>query len=139
LIVGLATTDLRGRLFHRLGIRAQVRQWIAVAVTFHLVLFSWIFFRANSIQDVGVLVRRMFIFDSWKITMAVFGRYELLLAFCAILILEVVHLLERREHFDQLLGKQHALVRWVLYYAFTMSILLFGVINQKQAFIYFQF
>lgn len=139
LIVGLATTDLRDRLFHRLGIRARVREWIAVAVTFHLVLFSWIFFRANSIQDVGVLVRRMFIFGSSKVTLAVFGRYELLLAFCAILILEVVHLLERREHLTKLLDRQSTLVRWVLYYAFTMSILLFGVINQKQAFIYFQF
>lgn len=139
MIVGVASTDWRDRFCSSVGIRGRIREWIAVAVTFHLVLASWIFFRANTIQDVALLVRRMFTVGGTKLTLAVFGRYELLLAFSAILILEVVHLMERREPITRLLDRQPTPVRWALYYAFTMAILLFGVINQKQAFIYFQF
>ncbi|MFV1981398.1 MAG: hypothetical protein ACC655_09615, partial [Rhodothermia bacterium] len=68
-----------------------------------------------------------------------FGSYELVLSLTGIAILEIVHLLERRENFRLILDRAPTAVRWGLYYAATMSILLFGVIDQKQAFIYFQF
>ena len=139
LIVGIVSKDWRDRFCAAVGIRGNTRRWIAAAVTFHLVVLSWIFFRADNIHDAALLFAGLLDFGSFDVILPVFGRYELLLAFGSILILEIVHLLERRQHFGHFLDRRPAFVRWVIYYAFTMSILLFGAINQKQAFIYFQF
>jgi len=139
LIVGIVSGDVRDRLCASLGIRGKLRRWLAILVTFNLVSFSWIFFRANSIQAAWQLLGRITVFEGFKLTLPVFGRYELLLAFAAILVLETVHFLERKDGFRSLLDRLPSPARWFLYYAFTMAILLFGVINQKQAFIYFQF
>jgi D-alanyl-lipoteichoic acid acyltransferase DltB (MBOAT superfamily) len=139
LIAGIVSRDLRDRMCGWIGLGGKLRRWLAVATTFHLVVVSWIFFRANSIQDAWHLLIGLFDIGDFTLTLPVFGRYELLLAFGGILILEFVHILERKENFRVLLDRLPAFVRWILYYGFTMAILLFGVINQKQAFIYFQF
>lgn len=139
LIAGIVTKGVRDGIWRKLGLPRTIRRWVAAFTTFHLVVVSWIFFRADNIQDAWLLLRRLFVFTDFRLTLPVFGRYELLLAFGSILILETVHLLERRVSLGDLVGRLPSAARWTLYYAFTMAILLFGVINQKQAFIYFQF
>lgn len=139
MIVGVVTGGFRDRLWNRSGFSGRVRRWFAVLTTFHLVTLSWIFFRAESIGDAFLMVRRLPVIDSLNIFVGSFGAYEMLLSVCAIAVLEIVHVLERGRHLGTLLNGLPSWMRWGLYYVFTMSILLFGVINQKQAFIYFQF
>jgi hypothetical protein len=139
LIGGIVTTDFRNRIWARLGSGGRVRHWVAVVTTFHLVTFAWIFFRADSISTAFTLVRNLFVINDFTVLVGTFGAYEMLLSLAGIAVLESVHLLERRKNFRQRLDQVPALIRWGLYYVITMSILLFGVINEKQAFIYFQF
>lgn len=139
LISGIVTLDFRNRIWSRIRLPGRVRRLSAIVTTFHLVTFAWIFFRADSIATAFKLIHNLFVFNNFHVLVGSFGSYELLLSLSAIAILEIVHVMERRENFRMVLDRAPTVVRWGLYYAMTMSILLFGVINQKQAFIYFQF
>lgn len=117
----------------------RMRKHVAMLVTFHLVLFAWVFFRANDIGDAGYLLQSMLVFDGLSPTIAAFGKYDLVLAVGAIVFMEIVHLLERRQTFAEFLKSRSVWIRWSVYYGLTMWILLFGVYGKEQAFIYFQF
>lgn len=61
-IIGLLTRPLRDRLLCRVGLLPDSRpvRCVRTAVTFLLVSFAWIFFRAGSLSDAGVLVSALF-------------------------------------------------------------------------------
>jgi hypothetical protein len=139
MIVSVLTENSRNRVWARIGGPARLRRWLAMFVTFHLVTFSWIFFRADDIGAAFTLIGNLFDLSRFQLLVGSFGMYEMLLATGGIVVLEVVHFIERGQNFRVWLDRLPALIRWTIYYAVTMSILLFGVINQKQAFIYFQF
>jgi len=65
-------------------------------------------------------------------------RSELFIAVFSIILLEVVHILQKKNNPNTLLKAQPAYVRWALYYAFLFVLLLFHTSGSKQ-FIYFQF
>lgn len=61
-VVGILTKKLRSGIYDRLRIDRDsraARLWRR-GVTFVLVTFAWIFFRANSISDIGTLLARLF-------------------------------------------------------------------------------
>lgn len=61
-VVGILTKKLRAGIYDRLRIDRDsraARLWRR-GVTFVLVTFAWIFFRANSISDIGTLLARLF-------------------------------------------------------------------------------
>lgn len=121
----------------------RMRDYVRIFVTFHLVLFAWIFFRAESIADAFLLIERMFDFDGphsniLNVSVAL-GSQGLLIALTAIVIMEGVHLIERRrKSVWQYLAGQPLWVRWPIYYGLGFAILFFGIFAE-QAFIYFQF
>lgn len=139
LIVSIITSDFRNRLWARLPFGSRTRRWFAAFCTFHLVTLTWIFFRADTLEIAIQLVSRVFQPGVLHLTLPTFGWYELVLSIAGIAVMEIVHLADRRENFRIRLGRLPTWLRWGLYYSFTMAILLFGVIDQKQAFIYFQF
>ena len=108
-------------------------------ITFHLTALAWIFFRANNITDAFTLVQNLFTFQGFNLTIPEFGKFDFLIAGGAILFMEIVHLIERKENIRTYIGRKPIWIRWGMYYALTMAILLFGAIGEKQAFIYFQF
>jgi alginate O-acetyltransferase complex protein AlgI len=60
------------------------------------------------------------------------------MAFLAIAFLEIVQFFQERTSLNALVSRQPALVRWGIYYALIMVIILFGVFEEAE-FIYFQF
>ncbi|MDQ3555908.1 MAG: MBOAT family protein, partial [Gemmatimonadota bacterium] len=160
LIVGILTHDARSTMWDRFGgwhsappdwwrgergiastLRLPaVRQWISVLATFHLVLFAWVFFRANSIGDAFTILRRMLVWDpaSVSIQYVALDKVQLVIAVVAIAFMELVHLLERRSSMRQLLSGRPLRVQWPFYYVLILSILLTGVFAEQE-FIYFQF
>lgn len=117
-----------------------VRRLTAMVATFHLVLFAWIFFRANSVSDAVLMIRRMF---SWEtagpaVADVALGRAGIMVALAAILFMEIVHVAERREGLRSLVARQPTWVRWTAYYAVVVAILVFGTFTNRE-FIYFQF
>lgn len=107
-----------------------------IGVTFALVTFAWIFFRQPSIADAfGVLERIVTdqgpLFNPSKTTM-VFIFLSIVLVSCADVTREFLHI-----RFDRLV---HApvVIRWSVYYALLLLVLLCGVFDSSQ-FIYVSF
>ena len=120
-----------------------LRTGIGIFITFHLVNFSWIFFRANTFEDAIYIIKNLFVnlrLSSTGISSIMpGGKYELLIVVCAILLMEFIHLLQ---HYKIDL-RAYALrlpmwLRWSAYYALVLAILVFGVFGVTE-FIYIQF
>ena len=128
------TLNIRDGVYQRLRIPAGLVNTIRTVLTFHLVAFLWIFFRANSVHDAVYIVTHLF--SGWPNLFI--DPLSLFHGFLGIVVLMCVELLQR-------LNPQHASpdqwplpLRWAAYYALALSIVLFGVDGGSQ-FIYFQF
>mgnify|MGYP003667452434 FL=1 len=117
-----------------------------VLLTFGLVTFAWVFFRANTLADAGYIVKNLFTFnpevildgDIYKLGLV---WREFKIAIIAILVLLGANILERKYNLLDLLRKQNLVIRWAFYLVLTLYVLFYGVYgsNEKAAFIYFQF
>lgn len=144
------TKDIRSRISSIVGLehKPQVQKLIRIFVTFHLVVFAWIFFRANSLADALLIIQNMAVIDwsslardlvsGFNADHAVLGGADMLVSLLVIAFLIVVELIGRRESFRLYLGSKPLWVRWSAYYGLIVSIILFGIYEHAE-FIYFQF
>jgi|WetSurMetagenome_2_1015567.scaffolds.fasta_scaffold03523_5 alginate O-acetyltransferase complex protein AlgI len=107
-----------------------------IIITFILVLFAWIFFRANSLSEAISIIRKIF-----TSTGAVFYQspYDLIYAMIGIISLIIIDI--KREYFNErgsILCNRHSIVRIAGIIIIIVAILLLGVFDGGQ-FIYFQF
>lgn len=110
-------------------------KFFRVALTFILVLFSWIFFRANSVEDAFSIIMKIFTsFGKLFINPVVFGYASL--SVVILLIIEVSQELHLSKKYFFKEGNR--VMRFSSYVALVIIILLFGVFDSGQ-FIYFQF
>ena len=155
LIVSIVTADLRAQWWAMLagpvpagGVRtAGVRpgpmpemgkRFVQILVTFHLVCFSWIFFRAGTIGEAAQLIEHLFVRGGTSLLVPTMGLGELLLSFAAIGVLLGMHWIERQANFRLVLAAQPAWLKWGAYAGLLLVIIFFGKFDQQQ-FIYFQF
>ena len=140
LVFSILTAQPREAIAQRLGLhsRPQLHRIIKRVITFHLVAFAWIFFRANSISDAGILIQNLFRFDSFENIPLSLGNSGLRIAIISILLMEFFHITQEKIDITHLASRQHPLVRWICYYALLFGILIYGVFGES-AFIYFQF
>lgn len=120
---------------------STLRRYVSVVVTFHLVLFGWIFFRANTIGDAALIVNKITQIGSdglLDITSIALGKTGFTIALGAIGFMELVHLWERKGDMRHFLTNRPVLVRWTVYYGLVLAIIFTGIFN-KNEFIYFQF
>jgi len=143
LLTSIWTSSLRDRISDITGIsRFPVfRRYFKVFITFHLVIFSWIFFRANSLSEAFFIITNLFSsFDLAAIlSIEGFTLQHLVLSMISILILLGVELFQRNHDIRVWLGSRPKLIRWLVYYGIIMFILIFGAYDNSNAFIYFQF
>lgn len=122
---------------------------LQVGITFVLVDFAWIFFRANTISSAFLLIRRMFstfnpwvFFDGTLVTLGLSGA-ELVLSLLAIITLLVVDFLHYKGyHLREALNHQDIWFRWMMYLGAIFVLLIFGIYGpgfDASQFIYFQF
>ena len=125
---------------------------LRVLFIFHIVLLGWVFFRANTFSDAIFIVTHLFtgigdIFSRIKeigITPGIFNYgfdlsvSEMFIGMCAILILGIHHLLQRKQSVRLWLKTKPIWARWFVYYSLLISILVFGYLEPSE-FIYFQF
>ncbi len=118
-----------------------------VIMTFSLVCFAWIFFRANNVNDAFYIVSHLFktsgsifSFQYIKQTLVSMGMIvlDMQIAAGAIILMEVVHLVQRKHSVAGILQKFPLPLRWAAYYVFVIGILIFGKMGVSE-FIYFQF
>lgn len=124
----------------RIRLPAALGSLLGGLVTFHLVLISWVFFRAASVSDAVEILQRVAIalpripalLPSYSFT----GEVILSLALIAVLVLIEV-LDEKRPLWDRL-RTQPRVVRWGFYYAILICLVVIGKWGLKQ-FVYMQF
>jgi len=121
-----------------------VHKYIQVLVTFSLVCFSWIFFRANTISDAGYVVTHIFkgLLNPEMIGFIMrgfdLGLRSLLLGVGAIVFMEYIHHIQRHWSIRYFLSTKPALIRFSAYSILVLSIIFLGNFSSNQ-FIYFQF
>ena len=115
-----------------------------IFVTFHLVTFAWIFFRASSLADAGYLITNIFNDSNMGAQLLQFvfshGRLNLLLSLIFMVVVILLAYLQMKEKKESVpgyvLGKP-LVFRWFFYLAITMSIILFYSVSRS--FIYNNF
>lgn len=120
----------------------RVVSTINILITFNLICFTWIFFRANSISDALYIIGHLF--TSMEFNVSLFdlmplGWYDWLLAALGILVIEVFHWQQRKNNdLREVVLRQPALLRWSMYYILILVILMFGKFGAGE-FIYARF
>jgi len=146
LVFALITKDIRAKLnkiFHFNSI-----PFLSTLITFTLVTFAWIFFRANDFYSAVYISKKIFIgipdvINKFINHQAVFenlglGRTELVLSVLLILFLELVQYLQGKISIIKMLKEKPIYIRWAVYSGLIAMIIFFGVFDERQ-FIYFQF
>ncbi|HHX60061.1 MAG TPA: MBOAT family protein [Epulopiscium sp.] len=143
-IIGISTRNMRERFVRliKLDKLPFLHKLIQVMITFTLVCFSWIFFRANSITEAIYVIKNMFVgsFENLYDQALLLGldSFQLKLAIISIGVMELGHLIQEKISIRALIETKPMIVRWLLYYILIMWIMIFGSFG-SQEFIYFQF
>lgn len=147
LVFSVLTRGIREKVRKTIGLDRvpRLHNGLKIVVTFFLVCFAWIFFRANSISDAIYIISHLF--TGWgdlgiqapKATPFLGPlKFQSVVGVVSVGILLLIHLLQGGNHFDQWLSKKRVSLRWAVYYAMVLAVLLFGHFGTKE-FIYFQF
>ena len=122
------------------------------SITFALVTFAWIFFRASYLEMSWCwhLVTHLFSnfpapsqllkfnYISENIFLG-FTLYEFCLAIGLIIFMEIIHYIQRDKSIRELISTKPLVARWSIYYIFIMLFFILGVFDKPAQFIYFQF
>lgn len=129
-----------------------LRRWWKRLVTFVLVDFAWLFFRASSFLT-GVGMIRQTVTNpglaALKHPLAMItvdnlgmGRKDFAVLLAALAVLAVVDTLRQQVDLKAVLDRRNIVVRYAVYYGIILAILIFGVYGPEfnaASFIYFQF
>lgn len=117
-----------------------------VLITFSIVCFAWVFFRANSFDDSIVIITSFFNNNFYKLLdkdlyLIGFKTNEFAILFLMLLLLLFVEFFHKKSNIIKSLNRQSMLFRWGTYFLFIFLIVLFGIYGEREmeSFIYFQF
>jgi len=138
LVVSLMTEAVRARVVSLLALDSypRIHRFMRTVITFSLISFAWIFFRANTVQDAVYIARHMF--DDFGVKAAMTRLDFPKEMYACILFVELIYFAHRNIGTRDLFAAKAPLFRWSLYYVMIMGILVFGS-YAEQKFIYFQF
>ncbi len=146
LVIGLATKDLREKINRNLYLDKIT--FLETIITFSLVAYAWIFFRATSVDSAFYISKHIFtgiptligdIQDQKTIVQNLgISIKDLYISGLLIVLLETVHLVQRKVNLPEEFARKPVYVRWAVYYSVIATIFLLGVFEDRQ-FIYFQF
>ncbi len=131
----------------KININTFSHKLFQVLITFILVDFAWIFFRANSFTDATTLIKNMFYFNPWIFTDGTIYKLglshkEFFIAMLGLFIVMLKDILGRRINFRIAFSKQSIVFRWFVYFSAIVFIMIFGIYGhgyEAKQFIYFQF
>lgn len=151
ILVSIWTRNIRKKLCASLGLERwpRLHASIQIAITFSLVCFGWIFFRANSLRDAFYVIRHLptgvrhfpgnlWIEETWANVPPGQPRSYFLVAGLSIIFMQFIHLIQPHRSIRLMLSEKPIYFRWAIYYALILSIFFLGEFQARQ-FIYFQF
>ena len=145
------TQPLRDRLAAKLAIDRSTfaHKLFQTALTFILVSFSWIFFKANSVSDALGILKSILTLDgisaekAWIFNKGVLGldSQDLWMMGNSLLVFLLVEISSRKQNLISALNKQPTWFRWAIYLLLIFAIVIFGFYGDAttKEFIYFQF
>lgn len=148
LIIYRVLRFLRLRLKHSFPVNTNIKKIIKVSITFHLVAWAFIFFRASSLKDVVYITTHIYpgkvvllqqvthflkLFDQLGL-----GMYQFLLAVGAIILIELGDVFIHSDKSFFIILKRSRPIRWAVYYCMIFMIIFLGQFDNSD-FIYFQF
>jgi len=142
LILGIITFNMREKFKKKIKLfnNKLFANSLSLAITFLLVCFAWIFFRANSVSDAIYIITHLTsnLTNRFSGSNLELDGLEIVIGIVAIMFMEIVHLIQEHKGMRHFLSKRPAWLRWIIYMVIILFILLFGIFTTKQ-FIYFQF
>lgn len=139
-VATLLTAGIRAKLAQVIHMPAILGSLLGAFVTFHLVLISWVFFRASTVSDAFDILGR--VASAIPRLPALISSYsftgELVLSFVLIAALLVIEVLDERRPLWERLRVQPRVVRWGFYYALLICLVVIGKWGLNQ-FVYMQF
>jgi len=150
-VIGGITLNLREKMYSALSIKPNslIRRGIQIAVTFILVCFGWIFFRANSMTDATDMIKTIFTnLNLQSLLKGGFLTMGLDISQLAVLLISVVVLFFvsvahcRGNHIGDRVLKLNIAARWFIIFTLIFTVLIFGIYGpgySESQFIYFQF
>ena len=150
LVFALITKNIRNTMANFIGLNKfpRINNLLQISITFVLVTFAWIFFRANSVSNAFYIIKHSItglyqsIFNAFhhlplNLNLGL-AKKELLFSVAAIIFMEVIHIIQNKYKIRDWIGSKPTYLRWSIYYAVVLMIVFLGVYENKQ-FIYFQF
>lgn len=151
-VIGDLTRHTKEKIIKRLQIKTECMSWklLQTVITFSLVVFAWVFFRADSITDALYFIKRMLIrqtpwalFDGTIYTLGL-DATEINILIFSIIVLLLVDLIKYRKkiNLDEFLFEQNIWFEWLVLIVLIGMIFVFGEYGPAfdvQQFIYFQF
>ncbi len=127
---------ISGKVFGKLP--TLLHTLFKVAVTFTLICFSWIFFRANSLSDAIYIITHIFPLNFAGLSSA-FTTYQLISCSFLALLFAGISYFSRNSNPISRFFYAHRSFRYICYLTLFALIMMFGVTVNETAFIYFQF
>ena len=143
-IVGTLTLRYRNAFIETIGFKTDARPVLMIrrVITFILVAFAWVFFRANSIGDAFMLIGAIFTRHASVNTVLSFMQLDTVSIFLVIFAVAIMILLDRSVSYDEndcsdIVTQNGAFVYYVFAIMFVWLLLLSR--GESSTFIYFQF
>lgn len=145
-VVGQLTIRWRNTALERIGLSRTALPvvWVRRLITFVLVTFAWLFFRANSMSDALVLLRTLFTFGGAGLseTLSAMGLTGVSLALAVLSVLTLL-MIDRLLTYDDAPDGSDVLIGRMSYVYFIWIILFVWAVllshDMTSTFIYFQF
>ena len=125
---------------------SKIRSFLQMLLTFALVCFAWVFFRANSLSDAffglshmldGVTSPIRYVADAAR--MLGIDRYDLLIRLLPVALLAVYDYVNKKADAFLAISKWKPILRWSVYVIIIWVILFYPGTGSGAEFIYFQF
>lgn len=148
IIIGRYTLPLRNWINERTGILhyPRLHAWLQRIIVFHLFAFSELCIRAYKIQDAYHIFKSIWTPSAFTLDMALAPLHavpgianSVAFATLAAAILLIAEWLQERRPLLPWITAWPLPLRWALYYAMIVCIVIFGVLDTPRPFIYFQF
>ncbi|WP_066503309.1 MBOAT family O-acyltransferase [Abyssisolibacter fermentans] len=145
LVVSIITKNIRDKVMAPIRKLKKLNSLIQMVITFILVDFAWIFFRANSLGDSVTIIKNMThlslnLEPVYKLFWTVhFTKVDLVIFILCTIIIEGIKIPRNKRYIDFNRYKIPVYVRWGLYFAALFVIIVLGAYTKANEFIYFQF
>ncbi len=139
LIVGQITKNFQNKIIEIFKLPILIKI-IHASITLLLVMFAWIFFRANTFKDAKYIIKNLFTKSSHSLSEVIelIEVKTLVIVLSGILVMEIVEWMQRTHKMGTWIELLPRWKRWSIYYFLVFSIITFGYFGSVQ-FIYFQF